>query len=1261
MNRELNFRLQLSTFPTFLMVFVSSFSLSAQNLNLLFRHIAVEDGLSQSTVHSIYQDKNGFMWFGTDIGLNKYDGYAFTVYQYNSQDTNSISSNFIVEINEDSYGGLWIGNGYNGLDRFDREKEIFIRYSHDPNVPGSINNNNIRAIFEDSHKNLWIGTSGGGLNLYIRSSNTFKHILHDSLSSNSLGSNFISSIAEDGNGNLWLGSTEGVLCKFNPEKNSFINFPLYGDYKADHFNTTFGSVYIDSENNVWFGTEIGLFVYDQRNNKLTHYEKNNSENSLNVNAISSILELEKGIFLIATDHGGLNVFDKKTGTFSHYLNKRYDETSISNNQLYSIYRSHDGIIWIGSFHGGVNIYDRKAVKFQQYKYLLSGKDDQDCCNSVLSLCEDHDKNIWIGNDGQGIDIFNPNTHAVKHHMPDPNNVNSIRSEVITDIYRDNDYNIWIGTYLEGMSRYDWKTKEYQHYKHDPGDVRSIGGNNVWTITEDQNNFMWIGTIGNGLDQFDRKTNTFKHFRNDTENPNSISNNDVFVVFADNHENLWAGTRNGLNLLKKGSNSFERFMSDPSDSSGIFGEWIYDIFQDRKENLWIGTDVGLNLYQPESNNFLHYTEKNGLHGNAILGILEDNNKNIWLSTNKGLTKFDPMNRSFRNYDVADGLQGNEFNYTSKLYSSDRKLYFGGKNGFNVFNPDSIVDNYVIPPVFITNFKVYNEPIGPRSKNSLLSKHINFSKKIILSNKQSVISIEFAALNYTNPKKNQYAYKLEGFDKGWNYAGNKREVTYTNLNSGKYFFRVKGSNNDGIWNQQGTSLEIIITPPFWRTGWFYGLELFLVLLIIYFFIISREKRLKHEKKILQEKVSERTLKIEQQKEELEQHRNHLEKLIESRTEELIAAKEKAEESDMLKSAFLANMSHEIRTPMNAIVGFSNLLEDHNLTIEERNEFITLINSNSDSLLILIEDILDLSLIEANQVLIRNEVFVVNELLDNIYSSFAINNKKQELEIKLNNRLKNEHIKLNSDKYRTKQILSNLMNNAYKFTDKGFIELGLYLKENSLTFYVKDTGIGISEEDMSFIFERFRKLEQDKVSHYRGAGLGLAISKRLAELLGGELSAESKVGAGSVFYFCIPFSQVKTDSKSSFKAATVSSGYNWNNRNILIVEDEKTNYFYLQKVLQKTNAQILWAENGMEAVKMFTSANKIDIVLMDIKMPVMNGYEAAKIIKSKFPDQIIIAQTAHARPEDEYNLLKAGFNDYLSKPIKPESLYSVIDKYF
>lgn len=1089
---------------------------------MVFKHLTVEDGLSQSTVHAIFQDRSGFMWFGTDIGLNKYDGNKFTEYQNSVTDTNSIASNFIVDIFEDSYGNFWVANGYNGLDLFDRKNEKFIHYKNNKNNPGSISNNNIRAVFEDSRHNLWVGTSGGGLNLYNRKNNSFTHFKNNPQQKNSIKSNFISAITEDKSGNIWIGSTEGVLSKLNIESGVFTNYSLFDVYYGDIYNTTFGSVYIDSEDNVWYGTESGLFLYEQKSGKFTHYTKGNSNKGLNVSAISSVLEIEKGIYIIATDHGGLNVLNKQTGTFTYLLNNRNDLTTISNNQLYSIYKSPDGIVWIGSFHGGLNIYDKKATKFSQYRYISKDNKHAEDIGSVLSICEDKDKNIWIGSDGQGIDIYNPKTQTSTNIKPILNNKNSIPSSCITEIYKDRQDNLWIGTYLEGFSIYDWITKKYTHYKHEQTNDNSLAGNNIWSILEDSKGQMWLGTIGSGLDLFDRTKQSFTHFKSNPNSGTSLTNNDVFKVFEAKDGVIWVGTRNGLNKLKNGSDKFYHYFPTVKDSSSLCGSWVYEIFQDSKNNLWVGTDLGLNMYQPKTNNFKHFTEKNGLKGKAILGILEDNKHNLWISTNNGLTKFDPETNTFRNYDVSDGLQGNEFNYTSYLLSSDGKMYFGGKNGFNVFKSDSIKDNSLKPAIFFTGFKV-SDGYGNAGNEQILTSNINFTKKIVLSYRHTVISFEFAVLNYTNPSRNKYAYTLDGFDPQWNYIGNKHEITYTNLDPGRYTLRIKGANNDGVWNEIGTSVEIIVTPPFWKTSWFYIIEVILVFIAIYLYVLSREIRLQRDKKFLTAKIQERTIQIELQKEELEQHRHHLEKLIIYRTEELIAAKERAEESDQLKSAFLANMSHEIRTPMNAIVGFSNLLNLSDLTEDEKKQYIALINANSEALMVLIEDILDLSLIEANQIVVRKQEFGINDMVETVYSSMAVNNKKPMLKIELNNLISHVNMNIYSDKFRMKQILSNLMNNAYKFTDAGKIVLSVEVLCDDLVFLIQDTGIGIPEDNLHLIFDRFRKLECNSSTSYRGAGLGLAISKKLADLLGGKLTVTSDLGVGSSFKLIIPLNTV------------------------------------------------------------------------------------------------------------------------------------------
>ncbi len=1204
----------------------------AQNIPLHFRQLSVEDGLSQSTVHAIHQDRMGFMWFGTDIGLNKYDGTGFTVYQYSTSDSTAIASNFIVGIFEDSYGCFWIGTGYSGLNRFDREKEIFHLYAHDSHKKGSISSNNIRAIFEDSRKNLWIGTAGGGLNLYDRQSDSFIHFSQNGGDQSGIGSNFVSSIAEDLNGKLWLGSPEGILTRYDPETKKGQSFKLFNEYRADLYNTTFSEVYVDSDNNIWFGTEIGLYYYDQEKATFQHFVKGNTNRNLNADAVSSILEVEKGLYLIATDHGGLNIYNKKTGTFTYHLNSRLDETTISNNQLYSIYKSPDGIIWIGSFHGGVNILDKKAIKFQQYRNLVSASESLSNRKSVLTICEDREKNIWIGNDGQGIDILNPRTNKIQHLQSEKNNPYAILSNCVTEIYRDRNDDLWIGTYLEGMSKLDWKSKKYTHYKHDSKNKESLGGNNVWTILEDTKGNIWIGTMGNGMDRLDKKTNRFTHYRNDPNDSTSLSNNDVFEVFEDNTGRIWVGTRNGLCVLNSENNGFTRYMSGNDVVNGIYGSWIYDIYQDCFGSLWIGTDQALNLYNPEKKAFEHFQEEEGLNGNAVLSITGDKNDNLWIATNKGLCRFSIKEKKFRNFDVADGLQSNEFNYTSVLNSSDGRIYFGGKNGFNVFHPDSIVDNQRIPPVYLTKLTVMNRSISPKLNTSILSKHINFEKSITLTHRQSVITFEFAALNYSNSHKNQYAYWLEGFDKDWNYLGNKHDVTYTNLNPGKYLLKVKGSNNDGIWNENGTTLQVIILPPWWKTWWFKIIlycSLASLLLLIY---SLRGSFYRHQQKKLLVLVKERTFQLEEvavaleekkeeinsqneelmaqrdeleyannilteqkqqildQNKELDNHRNRLESLVEDRTRELIKAKDKAEESDRLKSSFLANLSHEIRTPLNAILGFSSLLGEKDISDGEREEYNMIIQNSSNMLLDLISDILDISKIEAGQLQMDFREVSLESVINDLVGVFDLFMKRQDIgsnkSVQLKVEIREEILKTRiiTDKLRLEQVLSNLISNAIKFTQKGYIEVGCNQLSGTemLEFYVKDTGIGIKEENQQLIFERFRKVEEDKMQLHRGTGLGLAISYQLVNLLGGKIYLTSEPDKGSVFYFTIPFLKSASPYVPEQKSKPTAILPDFKHCSILVAEDDMSNYNYIDKLLKKVQANVIHAMNGKEVLK-------------------------------------------------------------------------------
>ncbi len=520
-------------------------------------------------------------------------------------------------------------------------------------------------------------------------------------------------------------------------------------------------------------------------------------------------------------------------------------------------------------------------------------------------------------------------------------------------------------------------------------------------------------------------------------------------------------------------------------------------------------------------------------------------------------------------------------------------------------------------------------------------------------------------------------MEGFDNDWVYTNaSNRYATYTNLDPGTYIFRVKASNCDNVWNDQGTSLVIEISPPYWKTWWFRISLIIFIYLVLYIIYILKVRDMKHQKIILERIVEERTEELNnsnalleerneeilsqkeeveaqknhilEQNKELEQHRWNLEELVTERTAELEKAKNKAEESDRLKTAFLTNMSHEIRTPLNAIVGFSNLLFETNQTDDEKSEYHKQISQNTESLLLLIDDILDLSKIESGQLEIISEKFSVNRLLNEIFTYWSLNKIKDGLEIRINNKEKENDYWIYSDKYRIKQIITNFMSNAVKFTEKGFVELGLEVKGNTYLFYVKDTGIGIAEKNLSLIFERFRKVEDNKTILYRGVGLGLAISRSISEMLGGKLFVESKIGTGSCFYFSMPVG-LKEEAATKVPVANLpfENKYDWEDKSILIVEDNDASYFFLNRVLKRTKAKTFWASNGNAAVEYFQSGKKFDLVLMDIKLPGINGIQALKLIREIIPDQKIIAQTAYASIENEKDIMEAGFDDYLSKP--------------
>ncbi len=1233
----------------------------ATNLNgdITFEFLTTKDGISQNNVTCIFEDSRGFLWFGTRSGLNRYDGYTFEIFHPSNKKARYVRGTYIRCIYEDSNGDLWTGSIGGGLCRLDRKKNTFEVFTGE-NSDINISSFDVNAITEDKDGNLWIGTGQHGIFVIDKNRKTIQRKI---FKDNALNTKPIRVLYCDKNKNIWIGCLEeGGLYKYTPNHSIL-------SYKKDAYAlnavgiNSIRSIIEDSDDHVWVGTYYGILKYDS-NGEYEHYYNTPDRQLITNHIITSIAEDHHGRMWIGTENGGINVYDKKSGSFRHLMAKENDPKSLNNNSVYSVFCSEKGDIWVGTYLGGINLYSFEKSLFNTYRHVYNEPNTLGH-NDVLCFYKDSKGMLWVGTDGGGISIFNSEMYIVKIINSKLTNDFTLASDHVMDILEDNDGKFWIATWRGGLHIYDPGTNKTTVVLPD-SDPGSISGNFIWNIYEDSIGDIWIGTFYYGLNKYDKEAKRFISYKYGKGKKN-LSNNNITSILEDYKNNFWVATEKGLNKYDRKTGEFIKYFASDSDPYSLCNNNIITATLDTANMLWLATANGLCRYNYEKDNFVTYKKENGLPDNVILGIEFDQENRMWLTTPKGLCLYDPLKQSCYNFP-------DEYKSTAHYKDSHGVLYFGGAEGFVVFDPKNIEFRNTPPEIIFTNFYISNKEVDLSDIHQPLKQHISEIDEIKLPYNVPVFGIEFTVMSLINSKFNTYEYKLEGFDEEWVQSGNQHIASYSNLHPGEYTFRVRAANSNGIWNREGKSIKVVIVPPFWKKRWFYFLVIILVIAGIYMIIIFRERKLQHDKKILEERIARRTKKIEQQnieltkinemlkvnQEELANHRNQLEFLVEERTRELEQAKLRAEESDRLKSAFLSNMSHEIRTPMNAIIGFSSLLNDPEITDEEKQDFTNQININSESLLVLIDDILDLSKIEANQVLIRKEIIPLNNFIQEIYAQWKLTSSKSKVKMNLINKLEKKNVLFISDKTRIRQILNNLLNNAIKFTDEGYVNFIVEKYQEKLLFIVEDSGVGIPKNKLAYIFDRFTKIDEEPGISYRGAGLGLAISKRLAEILEGDITVDSDVGKGALFKFYHPLIEKEQDVKDYAAMKSDIENIDLKNINILIVEDEKNNYLYLEGLLKRTYANIKWAKNGKEAVDMTENIGKYDIILMDIKMPVLDGFEATRLIKELNPNQIIIAQTAFAKAEDEKTIRDAGFDDYISKPINPSHLISIINNY-
>jgi ligand-binding sensor domain-containing protein/signal transduction histidine kinase len=827
----------------------------AQRQHLRFERLESGHGLSQSNVTCILQDSRGFMWFGTRDGLNKYDGYRFTVYKSDPQDKNGLSNNTIEALAEDKEGNIWIATWGGGLNKLDWSKGKFTHFKHDANDPNSISSDFIRGLsmIRDNEGNLWIGTNAG-LNMFDVKTNRFVRFIHDKNNPKSVGSNDVTAVFEDSQRNLWVGTENGGLGLFNRKDKTFTRFQHADTNPLSIANNNVRIIFEDSRHRFWVGTHGGgLDLFDRSKNTFRHFQNDpRNGSSISHNAVMTVAEGPNGNLWVGTENGGLNILDGRTESFAHYMQDDIDNTSINNNSIYSLYRDSNGNMWIGTFSGGVNLVSEDANKFIAYRRNTTGRSLNN--NIVFSIFEDIDSSLWIGTDGGGVNLFDRKSGTFSYLRHDGTNRNTLCGNNVINITADANHNLWFGTWGDGLSIYDRKKNTFRNFKHNPADPRSISNNNCWTILQDSRNNMWVGTKGGGLNLYDPVTHSFTRYMADQNNPKGINKNGINALFEDSRGKFWIGTDGGgLNLLDRETGNFTYFTHHESKNS-LSHNIVNSIIEDSHGDLWIGTDVGLNRLDSKSGKFTAFLVKDGLPNNTVHGILEDERGNLWISTNKGISRFTPSTGQFKNFTTADGLQSDEFKH-SRCKSRLGYMYFGGINGFNEFLPDSIKDNSFEPPLVLTGFQVFNKevPISDENGSSPLTKNITDTKEITLSYDNSVISFEFASLNYTISEKKQYAYMLEGFDSKWNHIGVRRTATYTNLDPGKYVFKVKGLNNDGTWSEAMTSFQLTITPPFWQTWWFRLLVVLAIAGSAIGFHRLRMKAVNAQKRKLEERIA------------------------------------------------------------------------------------------------------------------------------------------------------------------------------------------------------------------------------------------------------------------------------------------------------------------------------------------------------------------------------------------------------------------------
>lgn len=1216
-----------------------SLAVFAQSEHYNFSKLDIHSGLSHNRVNAVLKDADGFLWFGTMSGLDRYDGYSFKKFIKNPGDSTSLLDNFIVSLSELPDGKMWVVTRgapciYDSYtEKFDKNSSNYLRELGLPvgDIIHIVKGNNGRYWF--LYDNLDLYLYGGTEKKAKPFRPGFKFNPAEK----------ITSIKETKDGKLWLVYQNGLLQQYDISSNKIIfSTTTFQKINKEYFTH---NIFVDNDGHIWlWNFSYGAVYFNPHNNSIKQFNENSFPSKLNSNLVSQIVQDNNGLIWVATDHGGVTLIDKKNNFQTSYLvNNPKDPNSISQNSIITLYKDDNGIIWLGTYKQGVNYFNGNIVTFPRYhRQESNAKSIQ--FDDVNRFVEDKWGNIWVGTNGGGLIYFDRKNNTFKQYLHDPANKNSLSNNVIVSLCIDHNGILWIGTYFGGLDSYDGK--KFTHYRHNDNDPSSLANDNVWEIFEDREHHLWIGTLGSGLDTFNRKTNRFEHFKLNEGVSNPVPLTYINALLQDRKGNLWIGTVFGIVVLEK-NKATPTFYYHTNDKRSLSNNNIFCFLEDRTGRIWVATREGLNLFNEQTKDFQVFTTADGLPHNILLDILEDNHGTFWLSTPNGLYKAIPQHKekgtafSIFAYDELNNLQSREFNENAALKTKAGELIFGGPSGFNIIDPDKIQRLVYHPKIAFTGLQILNNNVEPGeliNDRILLKQSLSKLQSIELKYKENVFSIEFASLDFAYSSRDKYAYMMEGFNSDWLYAdGGQRRATYTNLNPGHYVFKVKVLNVDGLWSDVKT-LQVNIEPPFWRTGIAY---IVYILIAAGLFLLAR--------RITLERIHMRYEVLQQRKEA-----------------------ERANALEQLKTKFFTNVSHEFRTPLSLIIAPLDRIIKHT-TDEDQKKQLNLVQRNAKRLLNLVNQLLDFRKMEVQEVKLHPAIGDIVRFSEDVSHSFMDIAEKKGIQFSFSSNVSNLDIYFDKDKI--EKILFNLLSNAFKYTyNNGKVGINLIYNEpvndeghGTLAIEVKDTGIGIPADMQEKIFERFFQTDVPVSMANQGTGIGLAITKEFVRLHNGIITVKSEPEKGTCFTVLLPAKKVYEPATRStatpIPAQEIEQIIAEENpktdkkKTILLVEDNEDVRFYLKDNL-KGLYHVEEATNGKEGWEKVKLLNP-DLVVSDIMMPLMNGIELTGKIKSETLTAHIpiILLTGMGSEEKQLEGFNVGVNDYVTKPFTFEILASRI----